>query len=188
MRAPTKENTLVLIAVDIGGKNTQEKDQVRNWAAPTASPEISTMLGGILGRRGGLWLPARETTLDSIDSRKIFTLCFDLLCRFFWIFFSFFFLSFFTLSVVVVDVYGTMKSNLVLSLLFFFSVIFFIAVINLCLYVGLWQFCAISLSFNFLIFKPIIIFFTFITLLAFPTILFHLQLLFNVYKYLSISI
>jgi len=65
--------------------------------------------------------------------------------------FFFFFFSFFTLSVVVVDVYGTMKSNLVLSLLFFFSVIFFIAVINLCLYVGLWQFCAISLSFVFYI-------------------------------------
>ena len=28
LRAPTKENTLVLIAVDIGGKNTQEKDQI----------------------------------------------------------------------------------------------------------------------------------------------------------------
>ena len=29
LRAPTKENTLVLIAVDIGGKNTQKKDQIR---------------------------------------------------------------------------------------------------------------------------------------------------------------
>ena len=29
LRAPTKENTLVLIAVDIGGKNTQEYDQIR---------------------------------------------------------------------------------------------------------------------------------------------------------------
>ena len=28
MRASTKENTLVLVAVDIGGKNTQEKDQI----------------------------------------------------------------------------------------------------------------------------------------------------------------
>ena len=28
LRAPTKENTLVLIAVDIGGKNTQESDQI----------------------------------------------------------------------------------------------------------------------------------------------------------------
>ena len=29
LRAPTKENTLVLIAVDIEGKNTQEQDQIR---------------------------------------------------------------------------------------------------------------------------------------------------------------
>ena len=28
LRAPTKENTLVLIVVDIGGKNIQEKDQI----------------------------------------------------------------------------------------------------------------------------------------------------------------
>ena len=27
--APTKENALALIAVDIGGKNTQEQDQIR---------------------------------------------------------------------------------------------------------------------------------------------------------------
>ena len=29
LRAPTKENTLVLIAVDIVGKNTQEQEQIR---------------------------------------------------------------------------------------------------------------------------------------------------------------
>ena len=29
LRAPTKENALVLIAADIGGKNTQESDQIR---------------------------------------------------------------------------------------------------------------------------------------------------------------
>ena len=29
LRAPTKENTLARIAVDIGGKNTQEQDQIR---------------------------------------------------------------------------------------------------------------------------------------------------------------
>ena len=29
LRAPTKENAVVLIAVDIGGKNTQEQDQIR---------------------------------------------------------------------------------------------------------------------------------------------------------------
>ena len=50
LRAPTKENALVLIAVDIGSKNTQEKDQIRIGAASTAGPEIRTVLEGILGR------------------------------------------------------------------------------------------------------------------------------------------
>ena len=49
-------------------------------------------------------------------------------------------------------------------------------------------FLSFSLFF-FLIFKPIIIFSTFIPLFAFPTVLFPLQLIFNVYKSsLSISI
>ena len=50
LRAPTKENALGPIAVDIGGKNTQEEDQVRIWASPIAGPETSTALEGILGR------------------------------------------------------------------------------------------------------------------------------------------
>ena len=50
LRVPTKENTLALIAVDIGGKNTQEEDQIRISAAPTAGPEISTVLEDMLGR------------------------------------------------------------------------------------------------------------------------------------------
>ena len=35
--------------MDIGGKNTQEEDQVRIWASPIAGPETSTALEGILG-------------------------------------------------------------------------------------------------------------------------------------------
>ena len=50
MRAPAKEKALVLIAVDTGGKNTEEQDQIRIRAAPTPGPEISTVLEGILGR------------------------------------------------------------------------------------------------------------------------------------------
>ena len=49
LRDLAKENALVLIAVDIGGKNTQESDQIRIWAVPTAGPEISTVLESILG-------------------------------------------------------------------------------------------------------------------------------------------
>ena len=30
----TKTNALGLLAVDVGGKNTQEWDQIRIWAAP----------------------------------------------------------------------------------------------------------------------------------------------------------
>ena len=71
LRAPTKENTLVLIALDIGGNNTEEQDQIRSWAAPTAGPEISTMREDILGRWGccdsqrgkGLWQQRREKHL-----------------------------------------------------------------------------------------------------------------------------
>ena len=48
LRAPTKETALVLIAVDIGGKNTQDWRQIRDSVAPTAGPETSTELEGTL--------------------------------------------------------------------------------------------------------------------------------------------
>ena len=54
LRAPTKENTLALIAVDTGGKNTEEEDQIRVSAAPTAGPETSLVVESILGRQRGL--------------------------------------------------------------------------------------------------------------------------------------
>ena len=63
---PQKKNALVLIAVDTGLKNIQEKDQIRIWAAPTEGPETSIVLEGILGRQGGLWLPVRERTLAAV--------------------------------------------------------------------------------------------------------------------------
>ena len=50
MRAPKKENTLVLIAVDTRGKNTQAQDQIRIGAALTVGPETKKELEGILGR------------------------------------------------------------------------------------------------------------------------------------------
>ena len=76
LRAPTKEDALVLIAVNIGGKNTQEQDQIRIWAAPTAGPEISTVLEGILRRWGGLWLPAQKRTLTAVTQHLLFLLFF----------------------------------------------------------------------------------------------------------------
>ena len=68
----------------------------------------------------------------------------------------------------------------------------FIVVINLCLYIGLLQFCGVFFFFLssfslFLIFKNYYYFSTFIPL--FPTLLFPFQLILNIYKsYLSTSI
>ena len=168
--------------MDFGGKNTQDQDLVRVWAAPTAGPEISTVLEGILGRWGGLWLPARERTLTAVTQEKhLLFLCFDLFCRFFWTFF-FFFLS--PTSVVVVNFIGTMKSNLTFELLFF-SVTYFVVVINLCLYVGLLQFWGglfFPLFFNYNFLNLLLFFSTFIPLFAFSTVLSPLHFIFNVYK------
>ena len=78
--------------MDIGGKNTQEQDQIRIWAAPTAGPEIHTGLEGILERWGGLWLPGKEGILTEVTQEKhLLLLCFDLYYRFFWNFFFLFF-------------------------------------------------------------------------------------------------
>ena len=110
LRAPTKENALVLIGVDIGGKNTQEQDQIRIWVAPTAGPEFSTVLEGLLGRCGGLWQPAREKTLTAVTQDK-HLLFFVLTC--FVDSFGFFF-SLFPRPpplIVVVDFIGIMKLN-----------------------------------------------------------------------------
>ena len=54
LRAPTKENALVLIAVDIEGKNTRSRTRLDYEMHPTAGPETSTVLEGILGRWSGL--------------------------------------------------------------------------------------------------------------------------------------
>ena len=77
-----------------------------------------------------------------------------------------------------------------------YSVTLFIVVVNLCLYTGPLQFCRVFLFFLFsfffyffsflyfiiLIFKKLLYFSKFIPLFAFPTLLFPLQLIFNVYK------
>ena len=107
LRAPTKESTLIQIAVDIGGKNTLEQDRFRIWAAPIAGPEISTVLEDILGRWDGLWLPA--VTVLTQEKHLLF-LGFDLFYRVFWNFF-FFFLSPCPPTNVAVNFLGTMKSN-----------------------------------------------------------------------------
>ena len=57
--------------MDIGGKNTQELDQIRIWTAQRpAGPGNSTVLGGILGRSGGLWLKEKEKILTAVTQEK----------------------------------------------------------------------------------------------------------------------
>ena len=68
---------------------------------------------------------------------------------------------------------------------FFFSVTFFIAAINMPLhwaFAVLWSFPFLLFSFLFFKFFKLIIFSTFIPLLAFPTVFFPLQLIFYIYK------
>ena len=43
LRAPSKENVLVLIAVHIGGKDTPQKDQIRILVDPKTGPETSSV-------------------------------------------------------------------------------------------------------------------------------------------------
>ena len=45
LRAPTKENALVLIAVDIEGKNTRSRTRLDYEMHPTAGPETSSVGG-----------------------------------------------------------------------------------------------------------------------------------------------
>ena len=163
-RAPPKEDALVLIAVDTGGKNKQELDQTRIWAAPTASPETSTVLEGILGRWGGLWLPVRERTLTAVTQEKyLLFLCFHLFSSFFWIFFLF--------SSLCCSCWFYWHYDILFSFWVFFNHPFF------CCYKHL----PLFFFFNFNFFKPIIIF-TFIPLFAFPIVLVPFQLIFSVYK------
>ena len=101
------------------------------------------MLEGILGRRGGL-TPSKGKDSDSRDSGKHYS--YFLTCSVDSFGFFFFFLS----SVVVVNFIGTKKSNEALELFILFfsrSVTFFLVVINLCLYIGLLQFCGVLLTF-----------------------------------------
>ena len=114
---------------------------------------MSTVLEGILGWWGGLWLPARERTLTAVTQEKhLLCLCFDLFCRFFSIF-SFFFPSFPLpppCPHCTCQFYWQYEIYLRFWAFFsFLSHIFFTVVINLCLYIGLLQFCGVFLFFSF---------------------------------------
>ena len=161
LRAPTKEKAWVMIAVDIRGKNTPEQDQIRIWAAPTAGPEISTVLEGILGTWGGLCLPARERTLTAVtQERHLLFLCFNSFYRFIWIFFFFLFPP----LCYSCRFYWHSLWNPVKLLNVFFPQSHFYCCYKLCLYIGFCSSIEFSLFssflfFNLKFFKPIIIFF-----------------------------
>ena len=48
---PTEEKAVALADMHFGGKNTRQYDHIRVWAVPTAGPESSPVLEGILGRQ-----------------------------------------------------------------------------------------------------------------------------------------
>ena len=122
-----------------------------------------------------------------LQEKHLLFLCFDLLCRFFGIFFLLpnpFFLPF----VVVVDFIGTMKSKF-LSF-FFLSHIFYYCYKPLPLHWALTVLCGFPffsffLNFNFL---NLLLLSTFIPLFSFPTVLFPLQLTFNYINLLHLPV
>ena len=125
--------------------------------APKAGPETSTVLEDILGRWGELWLPVRERTLRAVIQEKdLLFLCFDLLYRFFWIFFLPTACSCSCRFYWHYEIWLTFRD-------FFSSVTFFMAVINLCIYVWLLQFCRVFLSLSLFLFN-----FNYLNLLFFP--------------------
>ena len=109
MRAHTKENTLVLIAMDTGGKNIQEQDQ--SCPHSRSRDECSVREHP----REAKWTvtPREGKDADSSDLRKIFITYYSFILTYSVVsfgLFSFFF-SFFHPSVVVVDFISTMESN-----------------------------------------------------------------------------
>ena len=71
MRAPTKENALVLIAVDIGGKNTQEEDLII-LSCPHSRSRDQHGFGGHPREVRWTVTPSDGKDSDSSDSRKTF--------------------------------------------------------------------------------------------------------------------
>ena len=67
-----KRKQISSVAMDIGGKNMQEEDQIRVWAVSTAGPETSPVLEGIQGRQRWTVTYSDEKDADNWDLRKIF--------------------------------------------------------------------------------------------------------------------
>ena len=116
-----------------------------NLSCPHSRSRDQHSVGGHLWRWGGLWLPAREKTLKAVTQEKhLLFLCFDCFWRFFWIFVSFF--SLFP-ALLELSIFLALWNLIKLLSLFVFSLSHIFIVINLCLYVGLLQFCGAFLFF-----------------------------------------
>ena len=110
LRASTKENVLVLITVDTGGKRHRSRTILESGLPPHRSRDHHSV-GGHPREVRWTVTPSKGKDPDSSDSKtktttKNLFLFFDLLCKFFWILFFFF-----PPSIVVVDFIGTKKSN-----------------------------------------------------------------------------
>ena len=87
LRAPTKENSLVLIAVDTGGKKHRRRTRLESELPHSRSRDqqccrASREVRSTDSQRGkGLWQQGLK--------KNLLFLCFDFFCRFFWIFFFF---------------------------------------------------------------------------------------------------
>ena len=134
LRIPTRENPLVLIAVDIGGKKHKGIGPDENLSCPHSRSRDQHSAGW--HPREGRWTvtPARERNLTAVTQEKTFII------RMFVLQILLDFFSFFPPSVVVVNFISSMKSNSTFKLFFLFSNTFFIVVINLLFYIGLLQF------------------------------------------------
>ena len=153
LRAPTKENALVLLAVDIGGKNTEEEDQIRIWAVPTAGQRSAQCWRASQGgevdcdsQRGkGLW---QQWLKKNSCYSYVLTCSVD----------PFVFSYFFSLPptpIVVVDLIGTMKSNWYFELFFFLLSHIFLLLYAFASMLG---FCS-SVEFSFFLFSILILIF-----------------------------
>ena len=181
MRVPTRENALVPTAVAICGKNS-EIGPDQSLSCPHSRPIDHTHVGGHPKEVWWTATPSKGKDTDSRDSRKTFIihllfLYFDLFCSCFWIFFffSFFYPLLLQLLILLVPL------NL-FKLLKIFSITLFISATYFCWpFVLLWGFYFLFFSLYVLIFKNLLVFSTFILLFAFPTALFSLQIIFNIY-------
>ena len=155
MRAPTKENTLALAAVDIGGNSMQEKGHIRVWAVSIAGQETSPVLEGILGRQRWTVTHNEGNDVDTWNLKKNIYYHYFFICS---VVGSAQLLLFYFFSSVAEVVNFIITINYLTFWNFFFLNNLFTPFIYCYLYVGLLQFCGVFPLFCFLIVFLVILF------------------------------